>query len=137
MKKGDDRWVGPYPIQAVYPRACLVKLPTDMKIFPVFHNSLLRPKSESDGLLGQDLINNAESRRNRGRVLEREDGIEEAVEKWEFEDLLDCHNQDGLHYRIKWKYYPLSWQPAIDLKEQDQVILSFHRRHPDKPGPLT
>jgi hypothetical protein len=52
MKKGDDRWVGPYPIRAVYPRACLIELPTNMKIFPVFHNSLLRPKSESDGVPG-------------------------------------------------------------------------------------
>ena len=52
MKKGDDRWVGPYPIRADYPRACLIELPTNMKIFPVFHNSLLRPKSESDGVPG-------------------------------------------------------------------------------------
>ena len=32
-----------------------------MKIFPVFHNSLLRPKTNGQGLKGQDLINEAES----------------------------------------------------------------------------
>jgi hypothetical protein len=135
MKKGDDRWVGPYTIQAVYPRACLVELLVDMKIFLVFHNSLLRPKHDGNGLPGQDLINNAESRCNRGRVLEREDGTEEVVVKWEFEDLLDCHDEDGLHYLVKWKHHAPSWQPAADLKGQDQIILSFHQRHPDKPEP--
>ena len=52
MKKDDDKWVGPYPILSVYPRACLVKLPEGMKIFPVFHHLLLRPKSNSPGLPG-------------------------------------------------------------------------------------
>ena len=62
MKKGDDKWAGPYPILKVYPRSCLVQLPDHMKIFPVFHNSLLRPKTDGQGLKGQDLINEAESR---------------------------------------------------------------------------
>jgi hypothetical protein len=52
MKKGDDKWVGPYPVQVVYLHACLVNLPPGMKIFLVFHNSLLRPKSDSNGLPG-------------------------------------------------------------------------------------
>jgi hypothetical protein len=52
-----------------------------MKIFPVFHNSLLRPKTD-------DLINEAESRNIRGRILERDDETEEVVEKWEFEALI-------------------------------------------------
>jgi hypothetical protein len=43
MKKGDDKWTGPYPITIVYSRACVVKLPNLMRIFPVFYNSLLRP----------------------------------------------------------------------------------------------
>ena len=101
MKKRDDKWAGPYPVLKVYLRSCLVKLPKGMKIFPVFHNSLLRPKSDAKGLPGQDRINEAESKNTRGRVLEREDGTEELVMKWEFESLLDCHNEDGLHYKVK------------------------------------
>jgi hypothetical protein len=138
MKKGDDKWAGPYPIQAVYPRACLVKLPPGMKIFPVFHNSLLRPKSDSNGLPGQDTINEAESRNIRGRILEREDsrdGTDEIVEKWEFEKLLDSHNEAGLQYLVKWRYHAPSWQPASDLKGQDEAILDFHKKNPCKPGP--
>jgi hypothetical protein len=127
---------GPYPIKKVYPRACLVDLPPDMKIFPVFHNSLLRPNKRATGLPGQRQINEAESRHLRGRVLEREDGADEVVEKWEFEALLDCHNDYGdLQYLVKWKYHAPTWQPATDLKGQDEVILEFHRTHPGKPGP--
>ena len=69
----------------IYPRACLVQLPEGTKIFPVFHHSLLKLKDPSIGLPGQQQINEAESRNIRGRVLEREDGTEEIVERWEFE----------------------------------------------------
>ncbi|KAI0991647.1 hypothetical protein K3495_g16540, partial [Podosphaera aphanis] len=95
MKKIDDKWDGPYEVLEVYPRACRVKLPDGVRIFPVFHNNLLRRQNESRGLPGQDEINEAESRNIKGRVLEREDGTEEMVQKWEFEKLLDCHNEDG------------------------------------------
>ena len=135
MKKGDDKWAGPYPVLKVYPRACLVGLPEGMKIFPVFHNSLLRPKHHTKGLAGQDKINEAESKNIRGRVLEREDGTEEVVAKWEFEGLLDCHNEDGHHYLVKWRHHAPTWQPAEDLRGQDKVILDFHKNHPKKPGP--
>ena len=136
MKKGDDKMIGPYLIKKAYPRACLVDLPPNMKIFPVFHNSLLRPRNRTAGFPGQQQINEAESRHLRGRILEREDGTEEIVEKWEFETLLDCHNDYGnLQYLIKWKHHAPTWQPAMDLKGQDEVILEFHRTHPDKPGP--
>ena len=135
LKKLDDKWAGPYKVTKVYPRACAVELPEGMKIFPVFHHSLLRPKANGRPLPGQDEINTAESKNIRGRILEREDGTEEVVEKWEFESLLDCHNEDGLHYLVKWRHHRPSWQPAEDLKGQDAVILDFHRRNPTKPGP--
>ena len=137
MKKGDDKWTGPYKVLEVYPRACRVQLPNGVKIFPVFHNHLLRPKTTSTGLPGQAAINEAESRNIRGRILEREDGATEPVEKWEFDKLLDSHNEDGLHYLIKWRHHQATWQPADDLRGQDNVLLEFHRQNPDKPGPPT
>lgn len=48
IKKEDDKWAGPFPVLKVYPRSCLLKLPEELKIFPVFHNSLLRSKPEAD-----------------------------------------------------------------------------------------
>lgn len=61
-----------------------------MKNFPVFYTSLLRPYNGTPGLPGQDRINDAEACNTRGRVLEREDGTNEVVERWEFEGILDC-----------------------------------------------
>jgi hypothetical protein len=137
MKKDDDKWTRLYEVLEVYPRACRVQLPDGVRIFPVFHNHLLRPKTSSAGLIGQAAINEAESRHIRGRILEREDGTVEPVEKWEFEKLLDCHNEDGLHYLVKWRYHQATWQLADDLQGQDNVILEFHQQNPDKPGSLT
>jgi hypothetical protein len=69
-------------VTEVYPRACRVQLPDRIRIFPVFHNHLLRHKNPKDvGLPGQAEINEIESRHIRGRILEREDGEVEPVEK--------------------------------------------------------
>ena len=127
---------GPFKVLKAYDRACLLELPPNMKVFPVFHNSLLHLKSSSRGLHGQTQINEAESRHLRGRVLERDDGTEEMVEKWEFDALLDCHDEaEELQYLVKWKDHPASWQPASDLKGQEQILKEFHKKHPRKPGP--
>ena len=138
MKKGDNKMAGPFTITKVYPRACLLELPASMKIFPVFHNSLLKPHNGSRGLAGQQQINEAESRHLRRRVLEREDGTEELTERWEFDAILNCHNDyGGLQYLVKWKHHAPSWQPAADLKGQDNVVLEYHAANPGKPGPPT
>lgn len=102
IKKGDDKWVGPYLVTEVYPQACRVQLPDCIQIFPVFHNYLLCRKNPKDTRLpGQAAINKAESRYIWWRTLEREDGEVEPVEKWEFEKLFDYHDEDSLHYLMK------------------------------------
>ena len=138
MKKGDNKWADPWPIGEVYPLSCLVKVPEGMKIFPVFHTSLLRAKHSDTGLPGQKEINEAESRNIRGRILEREDSTEELVERWEFEAILDVHDEDrsaGLTYLVKWKHHRPSWQPQKDLDGQEEVLYNFHKAYPNKPGP--
>ena len=52
IKKGDDKWAGPYLVLKIYPRSCLLKLPKGIRIFLIFHNSLLKPKSNAKGLPG-------------------------------------------------------------------------------------
>lgn len=137
IKKLDDKWAGPFEVLQCYPRACRIKLPPGVRIFPVFHTSLLQRKSTAGGLPGQDEINEAESKNVRGRVLERDDaGVE--VEKWEFSDILDAHDEAGpgqITYKIKWRHQKPSWQPAEDLRGQEEALQRFHDRFPHKPGP--
>jgi hypothetical protein len=100
MKKGDNKWTGPYAVIAVYSKACAVKFPNLMRIFPVFHNSLLRSAKLQLALSGQNLINDAKLRYIKGRILIRKDGKEEIVEKWEFDSILNIYNEDEHHYLI-------------------------------------
>ncbi|KAI0995351.1 hypothetical protein K3495_g12832 [Podosphaera aphanis] len=100
-------------ISEVYPYACRLILP---------HNYY-------------DEVNVAERRNIRGRVFEGEDGVTDVIEKWEFVDLLDVHNQDGFHYLVKWKHQRPLWQPETDLGERDEALIKFHKAHPEKPDP--
>jgi hypothetical protein len=101
IKKGDNKWTGPYAVTAVYPKACAVKFPDSMRIFPVFHNSLLRFAEFQLVLPGQDLINNAKLRYIKGKIFIRKDKEEKIVEKWEFDSILNTHNENEHHYLIQ------------------------------------
>jgi hypothetical protein len=101
MKKGDNKWTGPYAITVVYSKVCAVKFLNSMRIFPVFHNSLLRFTELQLALPGQNLINNAKLRYVKGRILIKENKKEEIVEKWEFDSILDTHNEDEHYYLIQ------------------------------------
>ncbi|KAF2196470.1 hypothetical protein GQ43DRAFT_338270, partial [Delitschia confertaspora ATCC 74209] len=104
MKKDDDKVAGLYKVLKVYLRACLIELPANIKNFPIFHNSLLRPHSEARGLLGQHTINTVESQHLRSCILEKEDGSEEIVEKWEFDKLLNSYRDyEDIQYFVRWK----------------------------------
>jgi hypothetical protein len=100
MKKSNNKWTGPYAVTIVYSKACAVKFPDSMRIFPVFHNSLLRPAKLQLALPGQNLINNAKSRYIKERILIRKDGKEKIVEKWKFDSILNTYNEDEHHYLI-------------------------------------
>ncbi|XP_044714488.1 chromo (CHRromatin organization MOdifier) domain-containing protein [Hirsutella rhossiliensis] len=101
----------------------MTNLPQHIRVNKSFHTSKI----------------NADERRNvAGRVAERDDdgNIEE---KWEFEKILDVHDEDpehGLTYLIKWKHHDEpTWQPEDDLKGCEGAVKRFHERNPEKPGP--
>jgi hypothetical protein len=107
-----------------------------MKIFPVFHTSLLLPSNPVPGLPDQKLINEAELKNTKERIFTRENGEKEGKKIWEFNKILDVHNQNEHHYCIQWKHHAPIWQPAKDLKGQNEAIMAFHRTYPDKcPSP--
>ena len=130
-----DKWVGPFTILKVYRRACYLALPPNIKVFPVFHTSLLQPAPAVRPRPGQQAINEAEAQRTRGRVWERDDDTLEIVERWEFQDVLDSHNEGGLNYLVKWRDHAPTWQPASDLKGAEDALVRFHTANPGKAGP--
>jgi hypothetical protein len=71
-----------------------------MRIFSVFHNSLLRFAKFQLALPNQNLINDAKSRDVKKRIFIKKDGEEKIVEKWEFDSILNTHNEDEYYYLI-------------------------------------
>lgn len=46
-----------------------------------------------------------ESITTRDKVLKKEDGKDELVQKWIFKGVFDNYNKDRYYYLMKWKYY--------------------------------
>jgi hypothetical protein len=81
------------------------------------------------------LINNAKLRYVKERILIKEDKEQEIVEKWKFDLILDIYNEDEHHYLIQWKHHAPIWQPAVNLKDQNEAIIKYHKANPDKCDP--
>jgi hypothetical protein len=106
-----------------------------MKIFLVFHTSLFFSLNPVSGLPGQKLINEAESRNTKKTNTHPRERGKKGKKTWKFDEILDVHNQNGHHYCIQWKHYAPIWQPAKNLKDQNEAIMTFHKTHPDKCPP--
>jgi hypothetical protein len=139
-KKWDDKWDGPYPVLAVHRGAVVIDLPAHIKVNKSFHTSKVRLWHPEE-IPGQADINAQERKNIAGRVAERDDDGN-VEEKWEFEKILDVHDEDiaetGLTYQVKWKYHDEpTWQPEEDLKGSERAVRRFHEQNPEKPGPPT
>lgn len=114
------------------PNTVTVKLPRNMKIFPTFHTSMVKPRDmeRAPGQEDEDLL------ANDGRIVVRTDNNEEIV-KWEFKEILNYGQAENGRwiYEIEWKDGTRSWQPARDLEGCDDIIWKFHDEHPRLPGP--
>lgn len=84
-----DKWMGPYKVTKVYPRAVAVELPADMQIFPVFHVALVKPTSEP--YPGQAAANEEFDAWAEGAVITNPDRVdgEEEEREWVFEKILN------------------------------------------------
>jgi hypothetical protein len=135
-KKWDDKWDGPYPVLAVYRGAVVVDLPDHIRVNKSFHTSKVRLWVPEE-IPGQAEINSTERRNVKGRVVERDDNGN-VEEKWEFEKILDVHNEDprGLTYEIKWRHHKdTTWQLEDELKGCERAVQRFHELNPRKPAP--
>ena len=114
------RQYGPFPITKVISQTSFqLKLPSQWKVHPVFHASLLTPYKE----MTEHGIN----------FPEPPPDLVDGQPEWEVEQILGArrrHNQ--LQYLIRWKGFSDahdSWEPAIHINA-NQLIRDFHREHP-------
>jgi hypothetical protein len=122
-KKLDWKYIGPYKIQQVIsPYAYKLQLPSTLKIWPVFHTSLLS-LSPNDPFEGQTqpepppvIVNNQE--------------------EYEVEVILDSRlYRQRLQYLVKWTGYDdTTWEPYIHVKHLTEKLRQFHKKYPQKPS---
>ena len=123
--KLDHKKLGPFKItRIINPVAFELKLPTSMKIHPVFHVSLLTPRTK-------DVI---------PQLVPTEPPpiIVDGHEEFEVDSILDSRlYRNRLQYLVRWTGYGPAddtWEPASMLEEDvPQLLRAFHRTHPDKP----
>uniref|UniRef100_A0AAY4A0C0 Gypsy retrotransposon integrase-like protein 1 n=1 Tax=Denticeps clupeoides TaxID=299321 RepID=A0AAY4A0C0_9TELE len=124
-KKLTPRFVGPYPVTAqINPVAYRLRLPSSLKVHPVFHISQLKPYVSSP-LVPPSAPPPAP------RIIDG--GPAFTVRR-----ILDSRPRGrGFQYLVDWEGYgpeERSWVPSRFILDPD-LISAFHRRQPSRPGP--
>jgi len=124
-RKLDDKKLGPFKVlRQINPVAFELNLPTTMKIHPVFHVSLLEPKTK-------DTIQQLST-----PAPPPPTEISQNLE-YEVESILDSKISKGkLFYFVHWKGYDNSensWEPAQNLLNSPTLIRDFHSKYSQRP----
>jgi len=123
-KKLSDKRYGPFEVtKVVSPSAYKLKLPSTMRLHPVFNTVKLRPYFP-------DKIDRP--------IQERlPPVIEGDMPEWEVEYIKDSKIKNKvLKYLVKWQGYPheeCTWEPLANLGNALDSVAEFHRRHPSAP----
>jgi hypothetical protein len=127
--KWAGKWAGPYEVikeAHTNSDAYVLKLPTTLKIHPVFHTSLLKPYQENE---------------IEGRVQEPPPPIEvDGEEEYEVEKILSHKYKNGrIKYYIRWKGYGPEHDEWVDIGFMNnckEVLAEWLLAHPDPPARL-
>jgi len=115
------RHYGLFKVLWASPTNCKLELPSQMRIHPVFHNSLLKPYKET-------MAHGRNFERPPPEIVGGEEG------HYEIERILTSRptrNQKSTQYLVKWKGYPdseNSWLPAKELQSAHELLKQFHNR---------
>lgn len=123
-QKLDHRRLGPYKvIRSIKGRAYELELPASMRIFPVFHVSLLEPVTNST----------SPGPREAQPPKVEIDGSDE----WEVEEVIASKkSRNQLQYLVHWKGFGIqdrTWEPVANLQHCRELVEAFHKRNPSAP----
>ena len=121
------RRYGPFKVIWASPTNCKLELPAQMRIHPVFHNSLLKPYNETTA-------HGPNFTRPPPEIVGGEEG------HYEIEKILTqrpTRNKKSTQYLVKWKGYPdseNSWIPAKELTHAKELLKKYQTRtNPGRP----
>ena len=124
--KLDVRRLGPFEIlEQIGSSAFRLKLPSAIKIHPVFHVSLLEPHVANPFP---------------ARVVDPPPALQvDGVEEFEVHEILDSRFRRGkLQYYVDWVGYDVSdrsWEPAGNLGHATAALRNYHQKFPSRPSP--
>ena len=126
-KKLQARFIGPFPvIKVISAVAYELDLPSNLRIHPVFHISLLKPYKDPGEVLDRPLPRNPPPTE-----------IVDDYEEFEVEHVLDKRQRRRrTEYLVEWKGYPpyeATWEPQSNLKNASEAIRAFE----DNKGGIT
>jgi len=110
---------GPFKVLWASPTNCKLELPSQMRIHPVFHNSLLKPYKET-------MAHRPNFTCPPPEIVGGKEG------HYEIEKILTfcpTRNRKSTQYLVKWKGYPdseNSWLPAKELQSAHELLTQFH-----------
>jgi len=111
----------PFKVLWASPTNCKLELPSQMRIHPVFHNSLLKPYKETSAYGPNftcpppEIVGDKEGHYEIERILTS----------------CPTRNRKSTQYLVKWKGYPdseNSWLPAKELQSAQELLKQFHDR---------
>jgi hypothetical protein len=118
-KKISTRREGPFEIMEVMgPVTYHLKLPTQLRIHPVFYTSLLSSFIETE-------IHGPNFPKLPPDIMDRQ-------EEYEVEAILAHKKNRGIKYLVRWKGYGSldnTWEPASNLKNTQQILDKYRKTH--------